>query len=72
MREWITSHYAEDIRALWQQESAAEGYALEIIVPQGGEEKKPVVEEILAGKGDYPSAHVGPTDGRLTWLLGWP
>jgi len=37
-----------------------------------GEEKKPVVEEILAGKGNYPSAHVAPTDGRLTWLLGWP
>ena len=36
-----------------------------------GDEKKPVVERILAGQGDYPAAHVSPTDGRLTWLLGW-
>jgi len=36
-----------------------------------GEEKKPVVKQILAGEGDYPAAHVSPTDGQLTWLLGW-
>jgi 6-phosphogluconolactonase len=37
-----------------------------------GADKKSVVEEILAGGSDYPSAHVSPVDGRLTWLLGWP
>ena len=36
-----------------------------------GDEKKPVVEQILAGQGDYPAARVSPADGRLTWLLGW-
>jgi len=36
-----------------------------------GDEKKPVVEQILAGQGDYSAARVSPTDGRLTWLLGW-
>ena len=36
-----------------------------------GDEKKPVVKQILAGQGDYPAARVSPTDGRLTWLLGW-
>ncbi len=35
-----------------------------------GEDKKPIVDEILAGKGDYPSAGVKPDDGQLTWLLG--
>jgi len=37
-----------------------------------GDEKKPVVAQILAGEGDYPAARVAPVDGRLTWLLGWP
>ena len=36
-----------------------------------GDEKKPVVEHILAGHKEYPAAHVLPTDGDLTWLLGW-
>ena len=35
-----------------------------------GEDKKPIVEEILAGHGDYPAAGVNPANGRLTWLLG--
>jgi 6-phosphogluconolactonase len=35
-----------------------------------GADKKPIVDEILAGKGDYPSAGVKPDDGKLTWLLG--
>ncbi|HEX4086890.1 MAG TPA: 6-phosphogluconolactonase [Chthoniobacteraceae bacterium] len=37
-----------------------------------GDEKKPVVDQILAGGADYPAARVAPTDGKLTWLLGWP
>ena len=37
-----------------------------------GDEKKPVVDQILAGQGDYPAAHVSPTDGDVTWILGWP
>jgi 6-phosphogluconolactonase len=36
-----------------------------------GDDKKPVVKQILAGDLEYPAAHVQPTDGRLTWLLGW-
>ena len=36
-----------------------------------GDEKKPIVEQILAGQPDYPAARVSPADGRLTWLLGW-
>jgi 6-phosphogluconolactonase len=36
-----------------------------------GDEKKLVVEQILARQGDYPAARVSPADGRLTWLLGW-
>lgn len=33
MREWINSHYADDMHALWNEEPAAEGYVLEITVP---------------------------------------
>ncbi|MDE3015317.1 MAG: chromosomal replication initiator protein DnaA [Pseudomonadota bacterium] len=33
MREWITSHYGDDIRALWQQEPEAADYTIDIIVP---------------------------------------
>ena len=36
-----------------------------------GDEKKPVVRQILAGNADYPAARVSPADGHLTWLLGW-
>ena len=36
-----------------------------------GADKKPVVQQVLAGHQEYPSARVSPTDGRLTWLLGW-
>jgi 6-phosphogluconolactonase len=38
----------------------------------GGDDKKPIVSQILAGHTEYPAAHVSPTDGRLTWLLDWP
>src|SRR5262249_16114714 len=34
MREWVTSHYGEDIRRLWQQENTGD-YTLDIIVTQG-------------------------------------
>ena len=37
-----------------------------------GAEKKPIVDQILSGQADYPAARVAPTNGRLTWLLGWP
>jgi 6-phosphogluconolactonase len=36
-----------------------------------GDDKKPIVKQILAGDDEYPAAHVSPADGRLTWLLGW-
>lgn len=32
--------------------------------------KEPVLDQILNGTGDYPSAHVQPTDGKLTWFIG--
>ena len=32
--------------------------------------KQPIIDEILAGATSYPSAHVRPVDGKLTWLLG--
>lgn len=32
--------------------------------------KEAVLDEILAGTGDYPSAHVKPASGRVTWLIG--
>lgn len=36
-----------------------------------GEDKKHIVEEILAGSDEYPAARVSPAGGRLTWILGW-
>lgn len=36
MREWVNTHYANEIRQMWQEEQAAEGYTIEIIVPQPG------------------------------------
>jgi 6-phosphogluconolactonase len=36
-----------------------------------GDDKKPVLKQILAGDKEYPAAHVSPSDGKLTWLLGW-
>ncbi|MGE0755216.1 MAG: chromosomal replication initiator protein DnaA [Alphaproteobacteria bacterium] len=32
MREWINSHYGNDIERLWSEESGARGYGLQIIV----------------------------------------
>lgn len=34
MREWICTHYIEQIRVFWQEEPAAEGYAVDIVVSQ--------------------------------------
>jgi 6-phosphogluconolactonase len=34
-----------------------------------GDDKKSVVDEILAGSKDYPAGHVIPTDGKVTWML---
>ncbi|MDE3061066.1 MAG: chromosomal replication initiator protein DnaA [Pseudomonadota bacterium] len=44
MREWITSHYADEIRSLWAKDPDAEGYVLYITVgqaPARAPEKKP-------------------------------
>jgi 6-phosphogluconolactonase len=35
-----------------------------------GADKKPIIDQILAGEGDYPARGVKPVDGKLTWLLG--
>ncbi|MDX1974245.1 MAG: chromosomal replication initiator protein DnaA [Rickettsiales bacterium] len=32
MREWISSHYIEDVRSYWHEQPAAEGYEIEIII----------------------------------------
>lgn len=32
--------------------------------------KEAVLNEVLAGNADYPSAAIAPADGRVTWLLG--
>lgn len=40
MREWINQHYSDDILTFWQQEGAAEGYAIEFIVPQQSGDKQ--------------------------------
>lgn len=32
--------------------------------------KEPVLDQVLNGTGDYPSAHVQPTNGKLTWFIG--
>ncbi|MFW0776933.1 MAG: chromosomal replication initiator protein DnaA [Rickettsiales bacterium] len=34
MREWVTSHYGDDIQNLWQQKKEAEGMGLEFVVVQ--------------------------------------
>ena len=33
--------------------------------------KAGIIDEILSGKSDYPSARVAPHSGQLTWLLGF-
>lgn len=33
--------------------------------------KAGIVDEVVAGKSEYPSARVCPSSGQLTWLLGW-
>lgn len=37
----------------------------------GGNGKAAIVQSILDGDTSYPSAHVKPVDGELTWLLGF-
>ncbi len=32
--------------------------------------KKPVIDDILAGRGDHPAARVRPTAGQVSWLIG--
>ena len=32
--------------------------------------KAGVIDEVLSGKSDYPSARVAPASGELTWLIG--
>ncbi len=32
--------------------------------------KEAVLQQVLGGNSDYPSAAIAPTDGRVTWLLG--
>jgi len=38
------------------------------VVSRKGKEK--VLDEVLGGSKEYPCAHVQPTNGKLTWLIG--
>jgi chromosomal replication initiator protein len=42
MREWINSHYADDIHTLWNEEPSAQGYVIDIIVPTAQAASQPV------------------------------
>lgn len=35
-----------------------------------GDDKLPLIEEIIAGRCTLPAAHVRPTNGKLTWITG--
>jgi chromosomal replication initiator protein len=58
MREWINSHYADDIRSLWREEAAAEGYALEIIVPSSPAGSAPAQREPASVAAPEPASNV--------------
>ena len=44
--------------------------ARHVIFLANGAAKRPLIEQILAGTGDYPAARVQPDAGRVTWLVG--
>ncbi len=50
MREWINSHYIDDVQAFWNEEPAAEGYALDIAV--GSAATAPSAVTVAAGTAD--------------------
>ncbi len=68
MREWISSHYADDIHRLWQEQQAAEGYTLEIIVQQSP------VQPIIAAPANVlsPASWQQPVSAESAAYLGAP
>ncbi len=44
--------------------------ARHIVFLAQGAAKLPLIDEILAGTGDYPAARVQPLAGKVTWLVG--
>lgn len=36
VREWVATHYGEQIRVMWMEEQVAEGYAIEYVIPAAG------------------------------------
>ncbi|NBO18415.1 MAG: chromosomal replication initiator protein DnaA [Proteobacteria bacterium] len=48
VREWVSSHYGEQISSLWMQEQVAEGHVIEFVVPEGAAAAVPAAPEPVA------------------------
>jgi chromosomal replication initiator protein len=72
MREWISTHYSNDIQRFWQEEPASEGYALDIIIHSSPIEA-PIQEVVTYGNFSAEhrpenDIHMGaPLDPRYTF-----
>lgn len=74
MREWINKNYINDIHALWAEEGAAEGYAIELVVsapaavgvaatnPEAAPQKFNVLTPQSWQAAAAPTAEVAPLD----------
>jgi chromosomal replication initiator protein len=68
MREWITSNYIDDIRALWREEQASEGYAIEIVVTQSNTDALVAIETKSVEVAPEADLHMGAAlDPRYTF-----
>lgn len=74
MREWISSHYIDDIRAYWQEQPAAEGFEIEIIVLAHNNvaAEKPTQENQGSATIIAPGNAWQPTDNADTENMGAP
>jgi chromosomal replication initiator protein len=70
MREWITSHYGDDIRNLWQQEPQTQGYDLEFIVtasaamaPEAAKESESAATVLTSGS--WQSSEAADSDLQM-------
>jgi len=55
MREWIHTHYMDDITSLWQQEGVSEGFTIEILVtPQAEKPEEATAQVITSGSWQAP------------------
>ena len=48
MREWISSHYMQEITKFWQEQPVAEGFALEVVVQQNPATAAPAAQNAAA------------------------